>query len=156
MVIKVNDFEQKLPEGFNYTKHSAKYLSFKNQVAIDEQKVLIKVANSNLLGFVSKFNHRIAYIYKLDLTHCVYLKDFQVFEGYYGTYILLNKKYWNVKTVSKPFEDMVNKVDTSWQTQVVIAKKQEKYNLQHKATALVGRMNSSTIQGSKEYHEAFM
>ena len=42
--------------------HSAKYLNFKNQVAIDEQKVSIKVVNSSLLGLVSKFNYRIVFI----------------------------------------------------------------------------------------------
>lgn len=143
------NYEEQALKGFNYY-NSGKYMVFNNQVA-NNDKVIVKVADEMLYGFISKFNNRRTYMLKLDAHHMVYLKDFQVFNGFYGTYVILDRKYWNVKKASKSFDDMIESADLSFDKEVEIAKDQQ-------AAAddiRVGRMTTTTINGSRDYRWSF-
>ena len=64
---------------------------------------------------------------KLDRNHCMFLKNWQYFDGYYGTYILLDKNYFTVCDAREPFEDMASDGDfETWNDALNIAKEQQK------------------------------
>lgn len=144
------DYEKEALKGFNYYR-SGSYMVFDKQVSDDENKVIVKVDDEMLYGFISKFNNRRTYMFKLDATHVVYLKEFQVFNGFYGTYVVLNKKYWNVKEIKNAFDDMSEKEDLSFEKEVEIAKLQQAKT----DDILVGRMATTTINGSRDYRWSF-
>lgn len=79
-----NDFRF---DGLNYKNISNKYITM-NRVSDDKDKIVVKVADSHL----QKTKYGYALI--LDSTHVVFLKDWQVDQNYYGSEVLLNKKYF--------------------------------------------------------------
>lgn len=92
-------------QGLNYTNYSHKYWQFTNLVAPDHQRVLLRIADSNLFEFTSDLG-KLTWIWKIDRDHCAFLKPWQVFSGYYGTYVLLTKKYFAIKSANHPYADM--------------------------------------------------
>ena len=57
----------------------------------------------------------------------MFLKNWQYFDGYYGTYAILDKKYFKVVDAKEPFEDMASDGDMSnWDDALKIAKAQQK------------------------------
>lgn len=112
-------------KGFNFKDHSNKYWEFEKQVNDDESKVLIKINPDNAFSFMGR-NGWDNYVLKLDREHCLFLKNWQYFDGFYGTYVLLDKKYFKVADAKEPFDDMANEGDMlSWDDALNIAKKQQ-------------------------------
>ncbi|KJY56164.1 hypothetical protein JF76_07750 [Lactobacillus kullabergensis] len=118
-----NDYRFK---GFKYQDQSHKYWDFKQQVNDDESKVLIRISPDNVFSYMGNKGWT-NYVLKLDRDHCMFLKNWQYFEGYYGTYILLDKIYFKVADAREPFEDMVSQGDMlTWNDALDIAKEQQK------------------------------
>lgn len=118
-----NDYRFK---GFKYQDQSHKYWDFKQQVNDDESKALIRISPDNVFGYMG-YKGWTNYVLKLDRDHCMFLKNWQYFEGYYGTYVLLDKNYFKVADARKPFEDMVSQGDMlTWDDALKIAKDQQK------------------------------
>lgn len=92
-------------QGLNYTNYSKKYWQFTNLVAPNQQRVLLRIAETNLIKFTSDLG-KITWIWKIDRYHIVFLKPWQVFIGYYGTYVLLNRKYFIIKNANRPDPDI--------------------------------------------------
>ena len=114
-------------KGFKYQDQSHKYWDFEQQVNDDESKALIRVNRDNVFSYVNYNNGWRNYVLKLDRDHCMFLKNWQYFDGYYGTYILLDKNYFKVADARKPFEDMVSQGDMlTWDDALEIAKDQQK------------------------------
>ena len=113
-------------KGFKYQDQSHKYWDFKQQVNDDESKVLIRISPDNVFSYMGNKGWT-NYVLKLDRDHCMFLKNWQYFEGYYGTYILLDKIYFKVADAREPFEDMVSQGDMlTWNDALDIAKEQQK------------------------------
>ena len=113
-------------KGFKYQDQSHKYWDFKQQVNDDESKVLIRISPDNAFSYMGNKGWT-NYVLKLDRDHCMFLKNWQYFEGYYGTYILLDKIYFKVADAREPFEDMVSQGDMlTWNDALDIAKEQQK------------------------------
>ena len=118
-----NDYRFK---GFKYQDQSHKYWDFKQQVNDDESKVLIRISPDNAFSYMG-YKGWTNYVLKLDRDHCMFLKNWQYFEGYYGTYILLDENYFKVADAREPFEDMVSQGDMlTWDDALEIAKDQQK------------------------------
>ena len=114
-------------KGFKYQDQSHKYWDFKQQVNDDESKVLIRVNRDNVFSYVNYNNGWRNYVLKLDHDHCMFLKNWQYFDGYYGTYVVLDKKYFKIANAKEPFEDMASDGDMStWDDALNIAKSQQK------------------------------
>lgn len=88
-------------QGLNYTNYSKKYWQFTNLVAPNHQRVLLRIHETNLIKFTSDLG-KVTWIWKIDQYHIVFLKPWQVFSGYYGTYVLLNQKYFTIKNANRP------------------------------------------------------
>lgn len=129
-----NDFRF---NGFKYENHSNKYWEFGSQVNADESKVLIRIDESNVFSYFGDNGWKV-YVLKLDRNHCVFMKHWQYFEGYYGTYILLDKNYYHVVDAREPFEDMAeNGSMSSWEEVLALAKAQDKSNKENNELILV-------------------
>lgn len=112
-------------QGLNYTNYSHKYWQFANLVAPDNKRVLLRVADSNLFEFTNDFG-KLTWIWKIDRDHCAFLKPWQVFSGYYGTYVLLNEKYFAIKRANHPYADMsANSSLHNWDDVLKAAKAQQ-------------------------------
>ena len=119
-----NDYRFK---GFKYQDQSHKYWDFEQQVNDDESKALIRVNRDNVFSYVNYNNGWRNYVLKLDRNHCMFLKNWQYFDGYYGTYVILDKKYFKIADAKEPFEDMASDGDMStWNDALNIAKSQQK------------------------------
>lgn len=77
-------------EGLKAVQSSNKYLTM-NRVSEDETKIVVKVADE--MVFATKYGYGLI----LDDKHVVFLKSWQVSDNYYGTEVLLNREYFNVK-----------------------------------------------------------
>lgn len=129
-----NDFRFK---GFNYKDHSNKYWKFDSQVNADESKVLIRIDDSNVFSYFGNNGWKV-YVLKLDRNHCVFMKHWQYFEGYYGTYILLDKNYYHVVDAKEPFEDMAEEGSmNTWEEVLALAKDQDKSDKENNELILV-------------------
>lgn len=82
-----NDFRF---EGLNAHQVSNKYLTM-NRRNDSNSRLVIKVDSSNIR------KTQYGYLLILNKTNVVFLKDWQVSDNYFGTEVLLDKKYFNVK-----------------------------------------------------------
>lgn len=82
-----NDFRF---NGLNARQHSNKYLTM-DRVNNDKTKIVVKVADSHLVK--TKYGYALI----LDLSHVVFLKEWQVSCNCYGNEVILDKQYFNVK-----------------------------------------------------------
>lgn len=82
-----NDFRF---EGLNWRTQTNKYYTM-DRVSADESKIVVKVGDSHILR--TKFGYALI----LDHSHVVFLKDWQVSQNYYGSEVLLQKAFFNVK-----------------------------------------------------------
>lgn len=119
------DFNEYRFAGFEFENQSNNYWKFASQVNNDETKILVKVNPENMFTFLSGYSKWEMTCLKLDRNHCVYLKAWQVFKGGNGTYIVIDKNYWNIKEAKEPFDDMVEEADNSWEAMLETAKKQQ-------------------------------
>ncbi|WP_294829842.1 hypothetical protein [uncultured Lactobacillus sp.] len=114
-------------KGFKYQDQSHKYWDFKDQVNADESKVLIRINRDNVFSYINYNNGWRNYVLKLDRNHCMFLKNWQYFDGYYGAYVVLDKKYFKVADAREPFDDMASDGDMeTWDDALKIAKDQQK------------------------------
>lgn len=131
-----NDFRFK---GFNYEDHSNKYWKFSSQVNADESKVLIRIDDSNVFSYYGDNGWKV-YVLKLDRNHCVFMKHWQYFDGFYGTYILIDKNYYHVVDAKEPFEDMAEEGSmNTWEEVLALAKAQDKSNKENNELILVSK-----------------
>ena len=123
--MSTTSFNQYRFNGFKFRDQSHKYWEFKEQINSDESKVLIRINRDNVFSYMGK-NGWTNYVLKLDRDHCMFLKNWQYFDGYYGTYVVLDKKYFRVVAAKEPFEDMVSDGDMlTWNDALEIAKAQQ-------------------------------
>ena len=118
------DFNEYRFKGFKYEDQSNKYWKFNSQVNNDGSKILVKIAPDNYFTYTAKSGH-INYVIKLDRNHVAFIKWWQMFEGWYGDYMLIDKNYWRPVESNKPNEDMVEKADLSYDHLLEIAKEQK-------------------------------
>lgn len=76
--------------GLNYRQQTNKYLTME-RVSEDETKVVVKVSDNHI--FTTKYGYGLI----LNMNHVIFLKDWQVSYNYYGTEVLLDKKYFTPK-----------------------------------------------------------
>lgn len=118
-----NDFRFK---NFEYIDHSHKYWDFKHQVNSDASKAIVRVDDSNIFSYYGDNGWKV-YVLKLDRNHCVFLKHWQYFQGYYGTYILLDKDYYHIVDAKEPFDNMAEEGSMmNWEEVLDLAASQEK------------------------------
>ena len=84
------DFNEYRFEGLKHHRISNKYLSM-NRVSENEEKIVVKVGDNHILETAY------GYALILDSKNVVFLKNWQVSRNYYGTEVLLDKNYFNVK-----------------------------------------------------------
>ena len=87
-----NDFNNFRFAGLEYESASNKYFDIKNRISEDKEKCIVKVEPTNLI------KTRFGYALILDRTRVQFLKDWQVSENFYGSFVLLTKKYWQPKS----------------------------------------------------------
>lgn len=85
-----NDFNEYRFEGLHFRSCSNKYFTMK-RVSDNKNKIVVKVADNNII--------KTAYGYALiiDDKHVVFLKNWQVSQNWFGTEVLLDRNYWNIK-----------------------------------------------------------
>lgn len=91
------DFNEFRFKGLNWRKQTNKYLTM-DRVSDDKTKVVVKVGNSHLIPT------QYGYAFIVGYHSVVFVKNWQVSQNYYGTEILLDKNYFNVKEWGN-FED---------------------------------------------------
>lgn len=112
-----NDFRF---EGLNWRVQTNKYYTM-DRVSADESKIVVKVGDSHIIST------RFGYALILDVNHVVFLKDWQVSQNYYGSEVLLQKSFFNVKEWGD-FEDFDEEPQNlSFERWLGIAKLQENY-----------------------------
>lgn len=112
-----NDFRF---EGLNWRVQTNKYYTM-DRVSADESKIVVKVGDSHIISM------RFGYALILDVNHVVFLKDWQVSQNYYGSEVLLQKSFFNVKEWGD-FEDFDEEPQNlSFERWLGIAKLQENY-----------------------------
>lgn len=89
--MSTKDFNSFRFDGLDFYEASNKYLSTKKRVSDDEQKVIVKISENHIVPT------RYGFALILDYSHVVFLKNWQVSQNYYGTEVLLNKEFFNVK-----------------------------------------------------------
>ncbi|MGL5899423.1 MAG: hypothetical protein ACRCZW_07120 [Lactobacillaceae bacterium] len=129
-----NDFRFK---GFDYEDQSNKYWKFGSQVNDDESKALIRIDENNVFSYYGNNGWKV-YVLKLDRNHCVFIKHWQHFDGFYGTYILIDKNYYHVVDAKEPFEDMAEEGSmNTWEEVLALAKAQDRSNKENNELILV-------------------
>lgn len=114
-------------DGFKYRNRSNKYYEFESQINNDASKALIRVSPESVFSY-RQDNGEIAYVFKIDRKHCLFLKRWQYIDGAYGTYALLNKPYYSLVTAQKPFDDMSSDPGMlTWDDVIKVAKEQQKF-----------------------------
>lgn len=133
----MKDFNNYRFNKFDFHEYSHKYWEFKSQINSDESKVLIRINPENVFSYTG-YKGWTNYVLKLDRTHCMFLKNWQYFEGYYGVYAVLDKNYFRVAEAKEPFEDMASQGDMlTWDDALKIAKKQQAYDEKNEYYILV-------------------
>lgn len=92
-----NEFNDFRFAGLNYKEASNKYLTMK-RVSDDENKIVVKVAGSNIVK--TKFGYALI----LNYNHVVFLKNWQVDQNFFGIEVLLDREHFLVKKFGE-FED---------------------------------------------------
>lgn len=115
---KKSDFNDFRFKGLEYKSCSNQYLTMK-RVSDDENKIVVKVADSHLLK--TKYGYALI----LDRTRVVFLKDWQVSDSYFGNEIILQREYFNVKEWGEHDEFFENDEFLSFDAWLKVAKEQE-------------------------------
>ena len=106
-------------EGFNVVDKSNQYWTI-GRVNNTETKIIIKVDGSHL--FTTKYGYGM----KLDATHTLFLKEWQVSSNYFGNEVVLDRNYFEVKTWGDWSNDFENNEEAlNFDFYVNIAKEQE-------------------------------
>lgn len=87
MKTNFNDFRF---SGLDYRELSNKYYTM-SRISEDGNKIVVRVGENHILQ--TKFGWALI----LDQYHVVFLKSWQVSQNYFGTEVLLNRDFWNVK-----------------------------------------------------------
>ncbi len=87
---KTKEFNNFRFSGLNWYQVTNKYYSM-DRVSNDENKIIVKVGKSHLKK--TKFGYALI----LDVSHVVFLKDWQVSDNFYGVEVLLQREYFEVK-----------------------------------------------------------
>ena len=85
---KTREFNDFRFAGLDWSQISNKYLSMNR---VGEDRIVVKVDGNHLIK--TKFGWALV----LDITHVVFLKDWQVSCNYYGNEVLIVEKYFTVK-----------------------------------------------------------
>lgn len=133
----MSDFNSHRFDGFKYRERSNKYYEFESQINNDASKALILISPESVFSFRLK-NGEIAYVFKIDRKHCLFLKRWQYFVGACGTYVLLSKPYYSPVTAQKPFDDMSSDPGMlTWDDVIKVAKEQQKLDREQDSRILI-------------------
>jgi hypothetical protein len=115
---KTTEFNDFRFAGLEWRQYSNNYMTMK-RFNDSKDKVVVKVGSSHL--FKSKFG----YGFILDPKHVLWLKDWQVSDNYYGTEVLLDRKYFTPKEYGD-FDDFLEAPEhLDWEYWVETAELQE-------------------------------
>lgn len=103
--------------GLTYYNWSNKYLRVE-RVDKEETKIVVRIGDEHL----QKTQYGYALI--LDCKHVVFVKDWQVNQNFYGSEVLLDKNYFNVKEWGSFDEFDVNEENLDFNTWLQTAKEQ--------------------------------
>lgn len=104
--------------GFDYGDYSNKYYKIKNHVSENEEKIIVCIGENHLV------KTRFGYALILDNMHVIFLKSWQVSTSPQGNYVLLDKKFWNVKEWGNFENFMVDENELKFETWLEAAKEQ--------------------------------
>lgn len=107
-----NDFRF---SGLNYSDYSNQYFVIESRISENQDKIVIKVGDNHL------HKTQYGYAFILDKTHVVFIKDWQVSFGYWGTEVILSKDYFNVKSWGNWDLFMENEAALNWEYWLNIA-----------------------------------
>lgn len=85
------DFRDWLFDGLEYMSISNKYYKFYTRHNKDFSKVLLRISETSLIPT------QYGYAMVLDYEHILFLKFWQVGNNYYGTFVILEEKYFKPK-----------------------------------------------------------
>lgn len=105
--------------GLNFRKHSNQYYTM-NRVSEDKNKIVVKVADNQV--FMTKYGYALI----LDRTHVVFLQFWQVNCNWFGTEVLLNRQYFNVKEFGMHEDFSEDSNNCNFETWLETAEEQEK------------------------------
>ena len=115
------NFRNWLFEGMDARKHSNKYWTA-NRVSSDESKIIVKVADSHVIA--TQYGYAII----LDSSHVVFVKDWAVDSNWYGTEVMLTKRYFSVKKWGSHDDFMENEENLNWDAWLNVAKEQQAHD----------------------------
>lgn len=134
---KMTDFNSYRFDGFEYRDSSNKYFEFQSQINNDASKALIRISPESVFSY-RREDGEIAYVFKIDRKHCLFLKRWQYFDGAYGTYALFSKQYYSPVTAEKPFDDMSSEPGMlTWDDVIEVAKEQQKFDREQDSRILI-------------------
>lgn len=134
---KMSDFNSYRFDGFKYRDNSNKYFEFQSQINNDASKALIRISPESVFSY-RREDGEIAYVFKIDRKHCLFLKRWQYFDGAYGTYALFSKQYYSPVTAEKPFDDMSSEPGMlTWDDVIEVAKEQQKFDREQDSRILI-------------------
>ena len=85
------DFNEFRFKGLDFKSQSNKYFTM-NRISDDETKIVVNVGDSHVIPT------RYGYAFVIGYHDVIFLKDWQVSKNYFGTEIILDKNYFNVRT----------------------------------------------------------
>lgn len=133
----MTDFNSYRFDGFEYRDSSNKYFEFQSQINNDASKALIRIRPESVFSY-RREDGEIAYVFKIDRKHCLFLKRWQYFDGAFGTYALFSKQYYSPVTAEKPFDDMSSEPGMlTWDDVIEVAKKQQKFDREQDSRILI-------------------
>lgn len=117
---KLPPFDQFRFEGLNARSISNNYYQM-DRVDPSGDRIIVRVGDDHV--FVTQYGHGL----RLDDSHVVWLKDWQVDQNWYGTEVLLNKAYFNPKE-SKSRDMQFGEIpkNLTWNNWLSAAKAQQK------------------------------
>ena len=117
--LKKQEFNNFRFEGLNAHQISNKYLTM-NRKSNDDSRLVVKVDYSNIR------KTQYGYLLILNNTHVVFLKDWQVSDNYFGTEVLIDKKYFNVKEFGNWEDFGIDETYLIFENWVQVAEEQSK------------------------------
>lgn len=114
------DFNEYRFKGLNHREYSNKYMTM-DRVSEDKKKIVVKVGEDHLL------QTRFGYALILDDKHVVFLKDWAVDSNYYGSEVLLDQNFFNVKEWGNFPDFECNDQNLDWNHWLEVAEAQAAY-----------------------------